>query len=150
MTRRRSMTVGAAASEDVAIPLEYQALDTEAVVTAITDPDRVADHADDVDAETVLAVLEAVATVGREERPWRDPAVLATLYYERGLTQAAIGDRLGTSQRTITRWMDKYGLSPDSRAPETFDGLAALGLVETLLEDADDDDRGERRRRGSA
>lgn len=140
MTGRRSMTVAAAAPDDADIPTRFLALDTEALVSTLLDPDAVAAHGDDrVDPETIHAVLEAIAAAVREERPWRDPAVLATLYYEEGRTQSEIGQRLGTSQRTITRWMRKYDLSPDSRTPETFAGLADLGLVDRLLDDTRDD-----------
>lgn len=129
------MTVDAAAPDGVEIPMRFRPIDTEAVAVALADPERVLAHDETLDVETIGAVLGAIAAVACEERPWRDPRVLATLYYREGLTQSELGARLGTSQRTITRWMRKYDLSPDQRSPDVFDGLADLGLVERLLDD---------------
>jgi len=125
MTGRRSITVGAAAPDITAIRTPFLAIDTEAVATALADPEWVAEYGDArVDVGTIEAVCEAIAAVARAERPWRDPAVLATLYYERGLTQADIAAELGTSQQTIARWMGTYDLGPE---------LADVALVENLL-----------------
>ena len=146
MTPRRDATVAAAAPDDVDIPARFGAIDTEAVVDAVLDADAVAKRAPDrIQPADVHAVLEAIADGARAEHPWRDPAVLATLYYEEGLTQAEIADRLGTSQRTVGRWMRRYDLNPGSRTPETFAGLADLGLVDQLLGDVGADTTDEKR-----
>jgi len=79
----------------------FEALDTGAVAA----------HSD-VDADTVGNVLEALVEWECERKPWKDPRVLARLYYDEGLTQGEIADELGCGQKTVSRRMTRYGLAP--------------------------------------
>lgn len=45
------------------------------------------------------------------EKPWKNRDVLYHLYWNEGLSQKVIGDVLGKSQQTISRWMDKLKIN---------------------------------------
>lgn len=44
------------------------------------------------------------------ETPWRDKETLQRLYFEEGLDQGEIGDRLGCTRRTVCEWFSRHGL----------------------------------------
>lgn len=43
---------------------------------------------------------------------YKDPEVLERLYLQRGLTQEEVGNRLGVSQKTISRWLNRHDIEP--------------------------------------
>lgn len=47
--------------------------------------------------------------------PWRVEGILRELYVERELSQPEIGDRLGCSGKTISRWMKRHGIAARSQ-----------------------------------
>lgn len=44
------------------------------------------------------------------DRPWQDRDTLERMYFEEGLTQGEIAERLGCARRTITKWFGRHGL----------------------------------------
>lgn len=71
-----------------------------------------------LDETTVGSVLLALADFEFERKPWRDPRVLARLYYDEGLNQPEIGEHLGTSQRRVSKVMKWYNIAPSDGRPE--------------------------------
>jgi hypothetical protein len=96
------------------------------------DIDEIAAHSD-VDADTVGNVLEALVTWECDRKPWKDPRVLARLYYDEGLTQGEIADELGCGQKTVSRRMKRYGLAPGRGNTAVAQGLRS----EASTNDAD-------------
>jgi hypothetical protein len=47
---------------------------------------------------------------GDRERGWRDAEVLDRLYWDEGLDQQAIAERLDCDQGTVSNWMDRHGI----------------------------------------
>lgn len=45
-------------------------------------------------------------------KPWTDPDRLEHLYYDEGLDQHGIADRLGCGQATVSRHMRRHGIGP--------------------------------------
>lgn len=85
----------------------------------------------DVNEAAARDVLDALHTIERAERPWRDPEVLRRLYYEEGLGQEVIADRLGCGQKTVARNMDRLDLAPGR-------GATAKGARTLVAMDPDD------------
>ncbi len=50
-----------------------------------------------------------------DEAPWRNKNRLRELYWDDELTLKEIGDRLGCSQNTVKKWMDKFGIDRRNR-----------------------------------
>lgn len=44
------------------------------------------------------------------ERPYRDPEWLNERYHEDGMTQREIGELYGVHERTIAKWMNRFGI----------------------------------------
>lgn len=61
-----------------------------------------------VGTAVVESVVMALAEFECERKPWRDPRVLARLYYREGLSQREIGEQTGATPRNISYWMGKY------------------------------------------
>lgn len=62
------------------------------------------------DTQRGCSVHESHAHDGESLKPWQDEEVLKRLYYDQELRQWEIAERLGTSLRTVCRWMNKHGL----------------------------------------
>lgn len=90
-------------------------LDPEKVIDRETIRDapaeEIAERAD-VDEDAVEAVVEAFAEYECDRHPWRDPRVLARLYYSEGLTQAAVAEEIGTTRGNVGYWMGQYEMAP--------------------------------------
>lgn len=70
-----------------------------------------------LDEETIERVFLALAEFECERHPWRDPRLLARLYYHKGLTQAQIGERVGVTQHHVSEWMKRYDIAPGKTGP---------------------------------
>jgi transposase len=44
------------------------------------------------------------------DEPWRNEETLRRLYQDEGMSQQEIAERLGCSQRTVWRWMERYDI----------------------------------------
>lgn len=91
------------------IDVRARAIDADTIEDV--DPEDIAERAD-VDSVTVQRVVGALAEFEAERRPWRDPDELHRLYYRVGLDQREIADRLECGQRTVSRWMKTFEISP--------------------------------------
>ena len=56
-----------------------------------------------------------------DDKPYRDAEVLERLYIRENLTQPEIGDRLGCSNNTVSRWLRKHGIEKNSDYRELND-----------------------------
>ena len=44
------------------------------------------------------------------EYPWRDESLLYELYWEQELSTVKIADKLGCTQQTVSKWMQKFDI----------------------------------------
>jgi len=54
------------------------------------------------------------------EHPWRDGSLLRELYWEQELSTTEIADKLGCTQQTVSRWMQRLDIprrDPREAAP---------------------------------
>jgi endogenous inhibitor of DNA gyrase (YacG/DUF329 family) len=45
-------------------------------------------------------------------KPWREKGTLQRLYYDEGLLQGEIAEKLGCNRGTVSRWMNKHEIGP--------------------------------------
>lgn len=76
---------------------------------------------------------------------YRDPLVLRRLYVDEGLSQAEVADRLDCCGKTVSRWLQKYGIETRAAAPRDCSGRDNSRWVEraSFVTDPDGYERAE-------
>ncbi|MFU1781478.1 helix-turn-helix domain-containing protein [Haloarcula japonica] len=68
--------------------------------------------------------LSIQACIEKAEYPHRDPEILEELYVERELTTWECAERLGCSQQTVRRWLDKHDIETRRSGSERVERAA--------------------------
>jgi hypothetical protein len=68
-----------------------------------------------------------------DETPWQDKERLTRLYHDEGLTTREIADRLGCTNGTVSRWLDKHEIE----TRENWKAGVEAAVEETRVQYAD-------------